>query len=416
MNNEIENQIMIVLLNKPELLRTIHLDADWFIDHNFRELITAMDNLELEQSDTPKLWATANFADEKFAMSLADLNQMRNQFSTDANLSSDVKSLHKLAAQRNVNIAIKEFSQNPYEDNGTSLSQALNELNNIDTGTDDGNLSETTEDLVFKLNHKMPTGIRTYKQLDDKLAGGLYGSMLLTIGARPSMGKTAYAVNLAYEIMKNDADVQVDYFTLEMSKKEMLNRFISRDTGFMTQDLRNPAERLNDIQKRMVTQSVDWINEVNLNVYDHLPNLDGIIGTIRKNAMKANPNKYVAIIDYIGLISVPGIKERREQIEKITRELKIATNKFDIPIVALAQLNRGIESRTDKTPQLSDLRDSGSIEQDSNVVAFLHRPFEKVKDSEQLLIQKNREGTLGKIDYYFNGAEMLFKEQEKPKK
>ncbi|WP_139560126.1 DnaB-like helicase C-terminal domain-containing protein [Levilactobacillus brevis] len=95
-----------------------------------------------------------------------------------------------------------------------------------------------------------------------------------------------------------------------------------------------------------------------------------IAGIIRRHASETNKNEYVAFVDYIGLITVPSIKERYLQVSEITRQLKVMANEYDVPIIELAQLNRGLEQRQDKEPQLSDLRESGSIEQDSNVVVF----------------------------------------------
>ena len=127
---------------------------------------------------------------------------------------------------------------------------------------------------------------------------------------------------------------------------------------------------------------------------------------------KAKPDKYVAIIDYIGLVKVNGRQDRWLQVGKITRELKIIANEYNIPVIALAQLNRGVESRQNKEPLLSDLRESGSIEQDSNVVAFLYRPDDENRELVKLSIRKNREGSLGDISYYFDGKYMYFKETD----
>ncbi|WP_263853169.1 DnaB helicase C-terminal domain-containing protein, partial [Ligilactobacillus salivarius] len=123
---------------------------------------------------------------------------------------------------------------------------------------------------------------------------------------------------------------------------------------------------------------------------------------------KAKPNKYVAIIDYIGLVKVNNRQDRWLQVGQITRELKIIANEFNVPVIALSQLNRESEKR--KELLLSDLRESGSIEQDSNVVAFLYRPDEENKSIVRLSVKKNREGQLGDIDYYFDGKYMFFKE------
>jgi len=233
----------------------------------------------------------------------------------------------------------------------------------------------------------------------------------LLIQGQPSTGKTAFSVNLAYQAIEKDKDVEVDFFTLEMNKQEMLNRFISRMTGISSSILRSNADKLDNVLKELVKQSTVRLLASNLRVYDGLETLGEIVQTIRKNASRAKQGRYMAIIDYIGLVKVPNVKERYLEVGEVTRELKRLTNEFNIPIVALSQLSRGIESRNDKTPVLSDLRESGSIEQDSNVVAFLHRP-ESVNNDRvvQLAIRKNREGELADINFTFIGEEMTFEE------
>lgn len=410
MNSEIEQSIMSTLLNKPELVDTTSINTDWFVDQNYRALLEAIRELHGVDTSLLTIWGKAKSIDHHFNLDYKNMTEISRSYITSANLQSDVSVLHKLAMQRDLNTAIEKYQRNPFGDTRQELTDALNHLNQIGENGDTGSLADTAKELDYMLTHSAPAGIQTYPKLDKLLSGGLYGSMLLTIGARPSVGKTAYSVNLAYQIMDRDKDVQVDYFTLEMSKREMLNRFVSRQSGVTSQLLRNPAENLNDIQKSIIRQGIDWVKGHKLHVYDKLPTLGGIIRTIRKNASKAQSGKYVAIIDYVGLVSVQSGRDRWIEVGQITRELKVTANQFDIPIIALAQLNRGIETRTDKTPQLSDLRESGSIEQDSNVVAFLYRPNPKERDIEQLVIQKNREGSLGRIDYHFNGSEMLFQE------
>lgn len=410
MNSEVEQSIIIALLHDPELTETISINSDWFVDQNYRALFEALNELHGADISLLSIWGKARSIDKRFGLSYDNLNELHRLYITAANLQSDVAALHKLAMKRDLDNAIEKYRQNPFGDTRQELTDALNHLNQVGEDVDTGSLADTAKELDYMLTHAAPAGIKTYPKLDKLLSGGLYGSMLLTIGARPSVGKTAYSVNLAYQIMNNDKEVQVDYFTLEMSKREMLNRFVSRQSGVTSQLLRNPAENLSDIQKSIIRQGIDWVKGHKLHVYDKLPTLAGITRTIKKNASKAQSGKYVAIIDYVGLVSVQSGRDRWIEVGEITRQLKVLANQFDVPIVALAQLNRGIETRTDKTPQLSDLRESGSIEQDSNVVAFLYRPNPKERDIEQLVIQKNREGSLGRIDYHFNGGEMLFQE------
>ena len=335
---------------------------------------------------------------------------MRNEFTLVSQLNNDIQLIRKSAYNRQLNSAIAEYQANPFSENEQALREILAKNETVES-VDNGRLDEAVEELKDSLTHPKPRGISTFKKLDSVLGGGMYGSMLFTIGARPSTGKTAFSVNLAYEALMNDKEVEVDFFTLEMNKQEMLNRFISRMTGVSSSMLRSKANELDDIVKSLISKSTATLLNSKLRVYDGLETLGEIVQTIRKNASKTKQGKYLAIIDYIGLVKVPNVKERYIEVGEVTRELKRLTNEFNIPIVALSQLSRGIENRPDKRPQLSDLRESGSIEQDSNVVAFLHRP-EKVDSDRvvQLSIRKNREGELADINFTFIGEEMTFKE------
>lgn len=409
-SGEIERQVITVLLHEPQLLDTVNINTEWFVDHNYRSVVEAISKLDAEHRSLLNIWGKASYLNPQFGLSFEELNALDRLFVTGHTLPQIVSELRKQSLNRKVGEAASEYQRLPVQDNAEALYESLNNLINSEGSAVDGSLDDAMDQLSYRLNHQVEKGIKTFDQLDDIVGGGLYGSMLFTIGARPSVGKTAFSVNLAYEALQQDSELEVDYFTLEMGKDEMLNRFISRHTGIMSQSLRDPASSLSDIQKSVVRQAIQWLKDHKLKVYDTTPMLDQIVQMIKKNAAKCKSNKYLAIVDYIGLISVAGIDEQRPKLEKVTRELKMLTNDLHIPILALAQLSRGIESRNDKTPQLSDLRDSGSIEQDSNVVAFLHKPYRDNVSAEQLLIQKNREGSLGKIDFYFDGAEMLFKE------
>lgn len=397
------------LLNKPDLADSTFINYEWFEDIRLRNIVEAIQKLEVQERTLFNIYSEmANDGSVEYK----HLVDLQGQFVTDANFDNDVKSLHKMYAQRNLELSMDVYKQSPRKQELANLSEAISELSKIDEEDDNGELEGAIEELQERLATNQSAGIKSFKRLDDLLAGGLYGSMLFTIGARPAVGKTAYAVNLAYQIMMNDPEVQVDFFTLEMNKREMLNRFISRSANVDSQKLKNPSNSLDITFSSMVTNGIDWVRSHKLRIYDRILNLGGILSVIRKNASKAKPNKYVAIIDYIGLVKVNNRQDRWLQVGKITRELKIIANEYNIPVIALAQLNRGVESRQNKEPLLSDLRESGSIEQDSNVVAFLYRPDEDNRELVKLSIRKNREGSLGDISYYFDGKYMYFKETD----
>lgn len=407
--NEIELRIVETLLNKTELIDSTYINVDWFTDIKLRNIVKAMQSLDLQERTLLNIF---NEMDNDGSVKYKNLVDIQGGFVTSASFENDVRSLHKLYAQRNLEVSMDVYKQYPKKQELVNLSEAIAELEKIDETEDDGKLEDAIEELQDRLASGKPTGIKSLEKLDNLLAGGLYGSMLFTIGARPSVGKTAYAVNLAYQIMSKDSEVQVDFFTLEMNKREMLNRFVSLTAGVDSQKLKNPTGDFDLDFTEMVTIGINWIRDHKIRIYDRVLTLGGILSVIKKNAAKAKPNKYVAIIDYIGLVKVNGRQDRWLQVGKITRELKIIANEYNIPVIALAQLNRGVESRQNKEPLLSDLRESGSIEQDSNVVAFLYRPDDDNRELVKLSIRKNREGSLGDISYYFDGKYMYFKEND----
>lgn len=407
MNTEIEKEVIGILLNHPEKLEAIPLESDWFGYPEYRMLFEAM--CKSASHDLFDVYGKYNQL-SKTPLDFSSVKSMRNEFTLVSQLNNDIQLIRKASYNRQLNSAIAEYQANPFSENEQALREILAKNETVES-VDNGRLDEAVEELKDSLTHPKPRGISTFKKLDSVLGGGMYGSMLFTIGARPSTGKTAFSVNLAYEAMMNDEEVEVDFFTLEMNKQEMLNRFISRMTGVSSSMLRSKANELDNVVKTLIDETAVSLLSSKLRVYDGLENLGEIIQTIRKNASKAQSGKYIAIVDYIGLVKVPNVKDRYIEVGEVTRELKRLTNEFNIPIVALSQLSRGIESRQDKTPVLSDLRESGSIEQDSNVVAFLHRPQKVDSDRVvQLSIRKNREGELADINFTFIGEEMTFEE------
>lgn len=406
---ELELRVAAVLLNRPELLEANYVDPKWFESFNVRCVIDALCTLDPNERSLLNVF---NEVQNKSTIKYSDLIKLQGMSITSANLSSDLKSIHKAYAERNLELGMQAYQNSKTKQELDNLSNAITELTRVDEEEDNGELDDAIEELKVRLTTNQPVGVKSYPKLDELLAGGLYGSMLFTIGARPSVGKTAYAVNLAYQILERDPEVQVDFFTLEMNKREMLNRFISRQAKVSSMRLKNPSNELTLAITRLISDGINWVRNHKLRIYDRILNLSGIVNVIRKNAAKSKPNKYVAIVDYIGLVKVNSRQDRWIQVGQITRELKILANEYNIPIVALAQLNRGVESRQVKEPMLSDLRESGSIEQDSNVVAFLYRPDEDDRSVVKLSIKKNREGQLGDISYYFEGQYMLFKETD----
>ena len=175
---------------------------------------------------------------------------------------------------------------------------------------------------------------------------------------------TAYAINLAIEMLQRQPDVQIDFFTLEMTKIAMAKRFVSRLTGINSYKFKNTKTMLKDEEKREVIAKMDWLNKTGLRIHDSKFKLSDIERTIRQRRHEHRDGEYIAFIDYVGLVNAGGGLDRYLEVGKISRTLKLLTNELNIPIVVLSQLNRGVEARQDKKPVLSDLRESGDLEQD----------------------------------------------------
>ena len=309
----VEQEIISILLNRPANKSLASINADWFLIANLRWAYEAIMDLDNSQVDPLNVYGHMKQLHPDSSIQLKELNALERGFVTDGNLPMLVKELRHSHLSRKLDQDMRAYHDAPTDANRQQVQETMSLLDNLETVNDDGSLDSEFERLDSNMEVEQPTGIKTMKSLDRLLGGGLYGGMLMTIGARPAVGKTAFCVNLAYDITAHDPEVHVDYFTLEMSKREMANRLISLDTGISSYKLRNPYT-LSSNAKMVVKQSMRDYSKLDIRVYDRTPNLSDILTVIRRNAAKAKPNKYVAIVDYIGLVSVPAQAERYLQV------------------------------------------------------------------------------------------------------
>lgn len=246
------------------------------------------------------------------------------------------------------------------------------------------------------------TGIPTgFIDLDYKLSG-LQPSDLVLIAARPSMGKTAFVLNIAqYVAFKKEKGVAI--FSLEMSKEQLVNRLFALESQVDSQALRTGNLKDSDWEK--LIEGAGIIGKSNM-IIDDTPGIS--VSELRSKCRKykLEHNIQLIIIDYLQLMSgsAGGRPESRQQeISEISRSLKALARELNVPVVALSQLSRAVEARPDKRPMLSDLRESGAIEQDADVVMFIYRDEYYNKDSEkkkqaEIIIAKQRNGPIGTVD------------------
>lgn len=249
----------------------------------------------------------------------------------------------------------------------------------------------------------IPTG---YRDLDNILAG-LQRSDLFIIAARPSMGKTAFVLNLAHKIA-TQAKQGVLIFSLEMSKEQLVDRLLAMESGVDAWSLR--TGRLTDDDFERLAEAMGTLSEAKIFI-DDTPSIT--VSDVRTKARREAHTQDIGliIVDYLQLMS-GGSKygsdgNRVQEISEISRGLKGIARELNVPLVALSQLSRSVESRQPKIPQLADLRESGSIEQDADVVAFLYRedyyePESERKNLMDVLIKKHRNGPTGAVELYFD--------------
>jgi len=256
----------------------------------------------------------------------------------------------------------------------------------------------------------VPTG---FKDLDGILAG-FQKSDLIIIAARPSMGKTALSLNFAHNIASK-ANFPVIYFSLEMSKEQLVDRLLSMESGVDAWALR--TGNLSDTDFEKIGQAMGSLSEAPIYIDD----TPGITVSELRTKARREAHKHplgIIIVDYLQLMSggskFAGESNRVQEVSEISRGLKGIARELNVPVIALSQLSRSVENRSPQIPQLADLRESGSIEQDADVVAFIYReefykPETERKKITDIFIKKHRNGPIGGVELYFDNEKQRFR-------
>ncbi len=437
-----------------------YLDENHFVDNNnkviFKTIRTLLDKNILVSPITLKNYLPD---DNNRENNVKYLNQYKDSAPSTQNAQIYAKIIYDLYIKRNlISLAhsiVQETNNNSENLDGINLIEnAENDLYLLSqTGSSDrkfinfGTALKNAVDIINEAYRRdgkiagVPTG---FKDLDKKL-GGLHKSDLIIIAGRPSMGKTALGTNIAfncaikYQEQKDDSDNtkiidggKVAFFSLEMSAEQLATRILAEQTKISGDKMRKAEFSKEDFSKiAKVSSNLDKLNLI----IDDNPILT--IPTLRARArrLKRLHGINLIIIDYLQLMSASSFKKndgRVQEISEITRGLKSIAKELNIPIIALSQLSRQVEQREDKRPQLSDLRESGTIEQDSDVVMFIYResyylermePIQKpeedvVKYNErvsrwqqlndesynkaEIIIAKQRHGPIGSIKMHFD--------------
>lgn len=333
------------------------------------------------------------------------------------------RAVERTAMLRNLIIAGSKIAALGYDEQGDTdvvLAKAQAMLDQVagQRPRDDGLVM--ISDLIDQHYHELQSAVERSQQVQiglptgfrdlDEITGGLQKTDLIVLAARPGVGKSSFAGSLAYNIAS--AGHRVDLFSLEMGWGQILARLIAMDTGINSHDVRHL--HLNDDRLRLYMESLGRINAMPIAIDDRAAlNVQDIRARIlRRQAKSGSPE--LVIIDYLQLMGgVRRTENRVQEVSEISRGLKQLAKELNVPVLALSQLSRAVEGRTSHVPMLSDLRESGAIEQDSDIVLFIYRDelYDRETDKKgiaEIHIAKHRNGACGVIPMRFDASTTRF--------
>lgn len=345
----------------------------------------------------------------------AYLASLVDNISTASNISYYAKIVREKSVIRKLITTATEIVTSGYEDS-RDVKDLLDEAEKSIFEITGRQIKPSFLDLKSVLKESMKTIERLYERKEfvtgvptgfgelDRLTAGLQPSDLIVVAGRPSMGKTAFCLNIA-QYAAIEANIPVAIFSLEMSKEQIALRMICSEGRVDAHRLRRGFLDKED-WKKLIT-AIDVLSQAPIFI-DDTPALTALEMRAKARRLKAEHNLGLLIVDYLQLMRGRGSSDNREQeISDISRSLKALAKELNLPIVALSQLNRRVEDRPNKRPQLADLRESGAIEQDADVIAFIYREElynrsdEDVKGIAEILVGKQRNGPTGDIKLTF---------------
>ena len=412
----------ILIDNDAILAVSDFLRAEHFYDNNNSLVFEAMLKLN-EQREPIDIVTTAEKLKEMGVLKKLGgktfLSKLANDVPTAANVESYGKIIKSASAKRELISATGRISERSFDESLPSdqlldyAEQEIFSLSQKHLKTTPSSLKEVLTESFDRLDElqKMGSGLRGvptgFASLDRMLAG-MQNSNLLILAARPGVGKTAFGLNIARHVAVEEK-VPTAIFSLEMSKEELVDRLLVRQGLIDAWKLK--TGQLSDNDFAQLSEAMGILAEAPLFI-DDTPGLT--VTELRTKARRLQLEKGIKfiIVDYLQLMHGSTRDNRVQEVSEISQGLKNLARELKIPVLAAAQLSRAMEARGGK-PRLSDLRESGSIEQDADVVMFLHREDEEQREMVTLSIEKHRNGPTGIANLYFNGKQVSFFDVEK---
>ncbi len=426
-NLEAEQTVLGALLLNPDTLPTViaHLKPESFYREQHREIYSIIlrmfSNGAAADIITVMNEAVAQGVFETTAMAKTYLKGIMDGVPSVANVASYCKIVEDkyltralISASRDIIEAATDGGENAT----TLLDLAEQKIYDIRQGRDVEGLTRLSEiivsayDRIQKLSGEDKDeyqGLRSGFTYLDTMISGLNKSDLIVIAARPGMGKSALALNMAANVAKKSPDKDICVFSLEMGKEQLATRMLSSEALVPNTTLTSGMISSDDWIK--LAEAADTLSQMNIYIDDTA----GITVPQIKAKLRRMRNLGLVIIDYLQLMESPTNHNNRvNEVSEITRQLKLMAKELNVPVIVLSQLNRSVESRQDHRPLPSDLRESGSIEQDADIILFVYREgvYDKQNPNQaaaECIVSKNRHGSTGTVNLAFLGEYTLFR-------
>ncbi len=419
-NLEAEESVLGAILIDPDVVIDVLdlLRPDYFYKNSHQKIYEAMTILFEKRQPIDAVTLTDQLKKMKSLTEVGGssyIAQLSNQVSTAANAVSYAQIVRETWLKRQLISAGSKMNEMAFDDSkeiDDILDQAEQDVFALTQRNDKRSfrpikdaLAESFERLdELQRNSGELRGIPTgFMDLDNTLAG-FQKSNLIILAARPGMGKTAFSLNMA-QYMAVQARKKVGFFSLEMSKEELVDRLLVSQADIDAWKLK--TGRLNQQDFLKISEAMGILAEAEIYI-DDTPGLSIFEMRTRARKLAAEHDIDMIIMDYLQLAHGRTMDNRVQEVAEVSQGLKNIARELRVPVLALSQLSRAIESRGEKTPQLSDLRESGSIEQDADVVMFLYRKDDDIRESVNLKIAKHRNGGLNDIELFFKGDRIKF--------
>lgn len=406
-NQDAERAVIGSILLEGSLFQTLTIEANHFYEIKHKKIFEAMKRVSEKEQDINVVTVVTELdkAIEQVG-GVSYLTELAGSIPSTDSLKHYESAVYEAYRNRKTRKLAIQYSEDPSDE---SLHKLISQLEKVkDTGLHQED--RTTNDILMEIAEEMAgppeqskKGYPTSYTDFDNMTGGTQPSDLIIIAARPSVGKTAFALNIGVGHCKNDGTTHI--FSLEMGAKQLLQRVISSESRVDGQKWRSMKFSTDDYNRAMM--AIGDISTWKFQIHEQERTINEIKASIRKAVQDAPEERHLVIIDYLQLISSSGRYERRDlEVGAMTRDLKLLAKELNIPIILLSQLSRGVEQRQDKRPMMSDLRESGNIEQDADVVGFLYRDDYYNKESEkqniiEIILSKQRNGPTGTVELAF---------------